>query len=127
MEVDGLYDLPIDSLTDCRDLFELTTGVKGVPQDKTQRLLILSLREKVMCWKLRHFGWINTGDMCANNVTKPDAKDQSLNQLMDTGKWKTSQNGLIRRANPRRSDFTETELENTLDSNDADDVLDAMD
>ena len=118
LEVDGHYDVPIDSLTDCRDLYELATGVKGVPQDKTQRLLILSVREKIMCWKLRHFGWISTADMCANNLTKPDAKDQSLNLLMDTGRWRTLQGGLIRRANKRRTTFTETDIEDMLQTMD---------
>ena len=36
IEIDNneLYDVPLDSVTDCRDVYELTTGEKGVPQDK---------------------------------------------------------------------------------------------
>ena len=38
LEADGKYDLAIDTFTDCMDLYQLSTGVKGVPQDRTQRL-----------------------------------------------------------------------------------------
>ena len=41
----GSYELPIDHLTDCKDVFELVTGLKGVPPDKQQRLPIMALRE----------------------------------------------------------------------------------
>ena len=107
METDGHYDLPIDSLTDCMDLMQLVTGAKGVPQDRTQRLLILSLREKLMVHKLRHFGWLHTKDMCANNLTKPDLKDQSLNQLMDTGRFTTVDSAIVRKSGSKRTQFEE--------------------
>jgi hypothetical protein len=110
METDGYYDLPIDSLTDCMDLYQLVTGAKGVPQDRTQRLLILSLREKLMVHKLRHFGWLHTKDMCANNLTKPDLKDQSLNQLMDTGRFATVDTAIVRKSGSKRTQFEETDL-----------------
>ena len=41
----NLLPVPVDHYTDCNDLFELMTGEKGVPQDKTQRLYIMGLRE----------------------------------------------------------------------------------
>jgi hypothetical protein len=111
LESDGQYDLSIDTFTDCMDLYQLATGVKGVPQDRTQRLLIMSLREKLMTRKLRHFAWLNTHDMCANNLTKPDIKDQSLNNLMDFGRWITADVALVRVANAvKRTDFNETDL-----------------
>jgi hypothetical protein len=110
METDGYYDLPIDSLTDCMDLYQLVTGAKGVPQDRTQRLLILSLREKLMVHKIRHFGWLHTKDMCANNLTKPDLKDQSLNQLMDTGRFSTVDTAIVRKSGSKRTQFEETDL-----------------
>ena len=37
------FDLAIDHYTDCHDLFDLVCGDRGCPQDKTQRLIILSL------------------------------------------------------------------------------------
>ena len=48
METDlsGQYAIPVDAYTDRLDLLELTTGLKGVPQDRHQRLAILALREK---------------------------------------------------------------------------------
>eukprot|EP00974_Lingulodinium_polyedra_P125374 11194257-Lingulodinium_polyedra.AAC.1 len=48
MEIDdaGAYDIAIDAATDGRDLWELVTGAKGVPQDKLQRLVIMALRER---------------------------------------------------------------------------------
>eukprot|EP00959_Pyramimonas_sp_CCMP1952_P224963 4703988-Pyramimonas_sp.AAC.1 len=45
-DADACYGIPIDTMTDCRDLYELCTGMKGVPQDRSQRLIIVSLREK---------------------------------------------------------------------------------
>lgn len=36
---------PVDSATDCRDLFELSTGGKGIPQDRLQRLYVLAIKE----------------------------------------------------------------------------------
>ena len=40
IEKAGNYDLPIDVLCDCNDVLELVTGKKGVPQDKSRRLII---------------------------------------------------------------------------------------
>lgn len=40
----NIMPFPVDHFTDCGDLYELITGVKGVPQGKSQRLYILSLR-----------------------------------------------------------------------------------
>ena len=45
LQEDAAWKLPIDQYTDCRDLFMLMVGLKGVPQDRYQRLYVLSLRE----------------------------------------------------------------------------------
>eukprot|EP00959_Pyramimonas_sp_CCMP1952_P156168 3266068-Pyramimonas_sp.AAC.1 len=36
----GQNALPIDHLTDCKDMFELVTGLKGVLQYRQQRLVV---------------------------------------------------------------------------------------
>ena len=82
----AVYDLPIDHVTDCFDLVELVSGTRGVPQDRSQRLLVLSLREKRMIGKLRHLMHCDTHDMAGNRLTKFDGQDYALLQLMDTGK-----------------------------------------
>eukprot|EP00959_Pyramimonas_sp_CCMP1952_P416400 8723743-Pyramimonas_sp.AAC.1 len=47
--------LPVDIVTDCYDLHQLVTGMKGIPVHKTQRLSILSLREDRLAGRLRRF------------------------------------------------------------------------
>ena len=48
MEIDdeGAYDTSLDLVTDCNDLYELATIQKGIPQDKSQRLVIAAIRQK---------------------------------------------------------------------------------
>ena len=41
----GVEFLPVDSYTDCKDFFSLTTGATALPQDKSQRIYILAHRE----------------------------------------------------------------------------------
>ena len=62
----GLKELPVDDCGDCRDLYELCSGSKGIAQDKNQRLYVLALREARMmgriCWlidtdRLEDSGW----------------------------------------------------------------------
>ena len=81
----AIYDLPVDHVTDCFDMVELITGHRGVPQDRSQRLLILSLREKRMIGKFRHLMHCDTHDMPANRLTKFDGQDYALIALLDNG------------------------------------------
>ena len=37
--------MPLDMYGDARDVYELITGSKTMPQDKTQRLYVLSIKE----------------------------------------------------------------------------------
>ena len=67
----GSWPLPIDHMTDSRDLFELSTGEKGVPQDRNQRLYVLSIREDRLLNKIRHLYLIPTQCMTADAMTKP--------------------------------------------------------
>ena len=56
-DLSGQYVVPVDAYTDCLDLLELTTGLKGVPQDRHQRLAILALREKRLAGRIRLSYW----------------------------------------------------------------------
>eukprot|EP00959_Pyramimonas_sp_CCMP1952_P412518 8644394-Pyramimonas_sp.AAC.1 len=59
----GAYELAVDHLTDCRDVFELVTGLKGVPQDKQQWLPVMALREERITTKVRWAIHVPTGMM----------------------------------------------------------------
>ena len=52
--------LATDAYVDCMDLFDLATGQKGVPVDKSQRLGILAIREERRSGRLRRFGHLTT-------------------------------------------------------------------
>ena len=45
--------IPVDAWIDCLDLWELCCGLRGTPQDKSQRLGVLSLREEGRTLRLR--------------------------------------------------------------------------
>eukprot|EP00971_Amphidinium_carterae_P150679 2987292-Amphidinium_carterae.2 len=85
MEEAGRFDVYIDLLSDCQDLIHLVTGLKGIPQDKNQRLVILSLREKLATGALRSFEYIYTYENPSNALTKYDPRDQALLDLLDKG------------------------------------------
>eukprot|EP00971_Amphidinium_carterae_P114418 2267140-Amphidinium_carterae.1 len=85
IEDEGKYDVPIDCASDCADMIQLVKGDKGVPQDRSQRLLILSLREKMFCGTVRSMHHIPTTRNPANNLTKYDSKDESLARLLVSG------------------------------------------
>ena len=63
--------LPCDHYTDCRDLWELSTGQKTLPQDKTQRLYILGVREARITGRIRMVVLVPTQSMLADALTKP--------------------------------------------------------
>ena len=67
----GNWLFPIDHYTDCRDLFQLVVGEKCVPQDRYQRLYVLSLREDRIKGSIRRFIWIPTCSMIVDPLTKP--------------------------------------------------------
>ena len=99
METRGRYDIAIDAVTDCRDLYELVTGQKGVPQDKAQRLIIMALRERRMIGRTRHYFWTDTNSMLANGLTKLVANDPLISNLLTTGTLQlpTAGTALLRR------------------------------
>ena len=81
----GTFTVPVISLTDCLDLLELISGARGVPQDKGQRLIVLSLRERRILRKTAGHGHIDTRDMLANALTKRVGDCPQLGELLTTG------------------------------------------
>ena len=61
---------PLDSHTDCKDFYELSTGLRSMPQDKSQRLYILAHREARASGRLRWVVLTPTEAMTADALTK---------------------------------------------------------
>ena len=80
----GVPFLPVDVYTDCRDFYELTTGVKAMPQDKGQRIYIMAHREARLCGRIRWVIMIPTQCMTSDALTKVMVST-SLNELLTTG------------------------------------------
>ena len=77
----GVAELPCDGYTDCKDLFELASGASSAPQDKTQRLYVMSLREARLCGRQRWFILTPTASMVADALTKPMLAPQMMHLL----------------------------------------------
>jgi hypothetical protein len=103
-------DMPADVQTDCNDLFELCTGIRGIPQDRTQRLIIMSLREKRCTGKVRNVIWTDTRDMMANCLTKHEAQPNQLYHFMKSGCIRYAIDGR-RRFSRILDEYTERDLE----------------
>ena len=78
--------VPVDHVTDCMDLFELVTNVKGLSSDKAQRLAILALREDRITRRIHSFVHVPTKAMLADGLTKDGVFDQLL-AYATTGTW----------------------------------------
>ena len=87
------WALPIDQCTDCKDVFELITGQKGVPQDRYQRVYVMSLREERMKQGIRRFLWIPTTAMLADSLTKQMISN-IMYDLLHFGFWQFDSNNL---------------------------------
>ena len=109
VEEHGLFDLATDVVTDCRDLWELETGQKGVPQDRTQRLIIMSLRERRAQGRIRNTIWTDTRDMIANSLTKHVTFDAQLDNLLARGCLKHGY-AALRRKSQILTEITEGDL-----------------
>ena len=105
----GQFRLPIDVITDCKDLWELETGQKGVPQDRTQRLIIMSLRERRAQGRIRNTLWTDTRDMLANSLTKHVTWDKQLHTLLSQGLI-VHEYALLRRKSQIVQNLTESDL-----------------
>ena len=80
----GYPELPMDFYGDCKDVFELVTGVRTLPQDKGQRLYILSLKESRIAGRMRMMVLVPTGCMTSDSLTKPMVHHSML-YLLTTG------------------------------------------
>ena len=82
---------------DCVDLWELSCGLRGIPQDKSQRLGVLAIREERRTrrvWRLYH---IRAADMLADMLTKlVGADSKSLLELLSCGQWTISSDVRVR-------------------------------
>ena len=66
----GHRELPLDFYGDCRDLFELITGERTLPQDKSHRLYILAIKEARLAGRMRYTSLVPTESMTADSLTK---------------------------------------------------------
>ena len=85
---DGLCPIPVDAVVDCMDLWELVCGMRGIPQDNSQRLGILALREERRSLRLRRFYHLTTHYMLADQLTKFSGYvSKSLLEMVSSGHW----------------------------------------
>ena len=85
MQYQNIVLVPIDSLTDCMDVWELVNNRKGLANDKTQRLVVLGLREYKQLGIIRCFAHCPTRVMPADGLTKVGTFSQLL-KLVTTGR-----------------------------------------
>ena len=114
MNEKGQYIVPVDHLTDCMYMFQLVTGLKGVPQDKQQRLPIMALREERMTGRIRMSVHIPTDVMISDALTKPGTFPQ-LMRLLTTGVVQfvgAKKQITVKRLMNRPGAFSESDLEN---------------
>ena len=69
------------------DLWELSCGCRGIPQDKSQRLGVLAIREERRTTRLRRFFHVTTKYMLADQLTKAAADSRTLSMLLSSGHW----------------------------------------
>ena len=87
--------VPHDHVIDCMDLWELACGLKGIPQDKSQRLGVLAIREERRSQRLRRLFHVRTHWMLADPLTKFEGYvSKSLHELLTAGVWNID--GLVR-------------------------------
>ena len=103
---------PVDAYTDCMDLFELCTGTKGLSNDKSQRLAVLSLREDRLVGRTRWMIHTPTKAMVADGLTK-EGLFQQLLFLVTTGTFKLPAEITLRarRAKPHGDEVSQQQLE----------------
>jgi hypothetical protein len=112
IQTDVSWPIPIDHYTDCGDFFELVTGSKGCPQDKTQRLHILSVREDRITRRIRFFVQIPTESMLVDALTKVMLSGL-LMTFLTSGFWRIqhADHKVRLRVMPGRAQYTEKDLE----------------
>ena len=81
-----ILTVPCDSAIDAMNVFELITGIKGIPSEKVQRVGILSLREDRLSRRLRCILHIPTQIMLAESLTKVMTSSVFM-RYCTTGGW----------------------------------------
>ena len=106
----GDINMSIDMCTDCKDYYELTTG-SMLPQDRTQRLYILSIRESRIAGRIRQICLIPTESMTADGLTKP-MLSTCLVRLISSGvvEFKNADHNMEVRHLPTSNDCVEEDL-----------------
>ena len=113
LHTDNCWVIPVDQITDCMDLFELVTNLRGLSSDKSQRLAIMALREDRMAGRTRYFQHWPTRCMVADGLTKSGIFMQLLG-LITTGILRmplAEQRVRLRKRAPCH-EYTERDLEN---------------
>ncbi len=107
--------LPVDSYGDCRDLSELIIGLRSTPQDRTQRLYVLGVKEARISGRLRQIAIVPTQCMTADALTKP-MTSPCLLKLMSSGIvqfWTEDGHPVLSRTLPTLKDIDEEDLYKT--------------
>ena len=78
--------MPTDHCTDCNDLFELVCSGKSLPQDRMQRVYVMSIREDRVLRKIRNMIKVPTEIMLGDGLTKVK-KCEVLHDFIRIGCW----------------------------------------
>ena len=111
IQENGSDTFPVDCYTDCRDFWELSTGTKSMPQDKSQRIYTMAHREARASGRIRYIGLIPTEWMTADALTKVMISS-SLMELLTTGKvrFKNEGHNVELKRLPNNINFDEDDL-----------------
>ena len=84
----GRLPIPVDAWIDSMDLWDLCCGLRGTPQDKSQRLRVLSLREERRTLRLRRPFHTRASWMLVDMFTKATGVDsRSLLEMITSDCW----------------------------------------
>ena len=109
----GNDEMPMDFYGDAKDVYELVTGSKTLPQDKTQRLYVLAFREARLDGRCRMVALIPTECMISDPLTKSMLQATML-QYLTTGVvefYGVDKHPIVARTMPRIHDLDEHMLE----------------
>ena len=90
LQIQDSSECPVchDHFIDCMDLWELACGLRGIPQDNSQRLGVLAIREERRSLRLRRFYHVRTHWMLVDQLTKYDGcVSASVMEILSSGYW----------------------------------------
>ena len=103
---------PVDMMTDCRDYWSLSTGERSLPQDKSQRIYLLALREARACGRMRWNILTPTECMTSDALTKT-MESLCLRHFLSSGVvkfWNTDHSMEMKRLRPSDTEASEDDL-----------------